>query len=372
MGITRIANVTGLDSLGIPVVMVCRPNSRGLAVSQGKGFTLDAAKASGLMESVEAFHAERIDQPLRMASFSEMRLAWPMAAVEQLPRPENSDFHSHSRLLWIEGTDLVSGENRWLPFETVHTDFRLPYPEGSGAFFQSSNGLSSGNHILEAISHGICELVERDASSLWHMSSDAMQEDRRLDLRTVTDASARSLLQRYREAGIAVAVWDTTSDVGLACFDCLIIDRELNPLRPLPGAFGAGCHPCREVALLRALTEAAQSRLTSISGSRDDIDRAGHSSAHEWDNLCALHEFITRGRGHRIFLRVPTFSSSTLNEDVALEMECLDAVGIREIIVVNLTKPGLDIPVVKVVIPGLETSHRIAGYVAGPRARRLA
>jgi ribosomal protein S12 methylthiotransferase accessory factor len=295
-----------------------------------------------------------------------------MAAIQQLPRPASSDFHANLRLLWIEGTDLASGEKRWLPFETVHTDFRIPYPEGSGVFFQSSNGLSSGNHLLEAISHGICELVERDASSLWHMSNDAMQQERKLNLETITDATALALLQQYREAGVAVAVWDTTSDVGLACFDCLIIDRELNSLRPLPGAFGAGCHPCREVALLRALTEAAQSRLTSISGSRDDIDRTGHSAAHEWDNLCELHEFITRRAGCRNFLEVPTYFSRTLNEDVALEMTCLEAVGIREVIVVNLTKPGLDIPVVKVVIPGLETSHRIAEYVPGPRAQRLA
>ena len=50
MGITRIANITGLDRIGIPVVMVCRPNSRSVSVSQGKGLTLDAAKASGLMD----------------------------------------------------------------------------------------------------------------------------------------------------------------------------------------------------------------------------------------------------------------------------------------------------------------------------------
>lgn len=53
-GITRIANVTGLDTIGIPVVMVCRPNSRSISVSQGKGPDLDAARASGLMESVES------------------------------------------------------------------------------------------------------------------------------------------------------------------------------------------------------------------------------------------------------------------------------------------------------------------------------
>src|SRR5262245_21673480 len=69
MGITRIANVTGLDYIGVPVVMVYRPNSRALAVSQGKGLTLAAAKASGLMESVESYHAERIALPLKLASY---------------------------------------------------------------------------------------------------------------------------------------------------------------------------------------------------------------------------------------------------------------------------------------------------------------
>ncbi|XXZ33194.1 YcaO-like family protein [Sorangium sp. So ce321] len=73
MGITRIANVTGLDNIGIPVVMVCRPNSRSLSVSQGKGLDLQTAQASGLMESVESYHAERIDLPLKMASYEELR-----------------------------------------------------------------------------------------------------------------------------------------------------------------------------------------------------------------------------------------------------------------------------------------------------------
>lgn len=372
LGITRVANVTGLDSPGIPVVMVCRPNSRGLAVSQGKGPTLAAARASGLMESVEAFHAERIDHPLRLASFAEMRVSSPVVDVERIPRPEDSTFDAHTRLLWIEGFNLLSAQTLWLPFETVHTDFRIPYPEGSGAFFQSSNGLSSGNHVLEAISHGICELVERDASSLWNMRSDAARQEQRLDLRTITDSSAQAILRRYRESGVAVAVWETTSDVALPCFDCLIIDRELNPLRPLPGSFGAGCHPCREVALLRALTEAAQSRLTSISGSRDDIDWAGHSHAHAWETLCELHQFIIGHSGKRSIVEAPSYFLPTLNEDVVVELERLQAVGLSEVIVVNLTKAGLDIPVVKVVIPGLETTHRIPGYVPGPRARAVA
>jgi len=73
MGITRVANVTGLDSVGIPVVMVCRPNSRSVAVSQGKGIDLASARASGLMEAVEQYHAETITLPLRLATYEELR-----------------------------------------------------------------------------------------------------------------------------------------------------------------------------------------------------------------------------------------------------------------------------------------------------------
>src|SRR5438270_2654827 len=85
MGITRIANVTGLDSIGIPVVMVCRPNSRSLAVSQGKGLELAAAKASGLMESIETYHAETITLPLRLCSYEEIRYTLPVVDVGRLP-----------------------------------------------------------------------------------------------------------------------------------------------------------------------------------------------------------------------------------------------------------------------------------------------
>src|ERR687891_2259925 len=72
LGITRIANVTGLDRIGVPVVMVCRPNSRSLAVSQGKGVTLDAAKASGLMEAIELYHAEHALLDLKLATYHEL------------------------------------------------------------------------------------------------------------------------------------------------------------------------------------------------------------------------------------------------------------------------------------------------------------
>ena len=82
MGITRIADVTGLDTIGIPVVMVYRPNSRSVVVAQGKGLDLLAAKVSGAMESVEVFMAERITKPLLLGSFNDLMLAGTLSGIE--------------------------------------------------------------------------------------------------------------------------------------------------------------------------------------------------------------------------------------------------------------------------------------------------
>ena len=86
LGITRVANLTGLDRTGIPVVMVCRPNARSSAVFNGKGIDIAAAKASALMEAAETWHAEHVRAPLRLATFAEMREDWPVVDVDGLPR----------------------------------------------------------------------------------------------------------------------------------------------------------------------------------------------------------------------------------------------------------------------------------------------
>src|SRR5690349_4818423 len=98
MGITRVAVLTGLDVIGIPVVAAVRPNSRSIAVHQGKGVTLAAAKASAVMEAVETFHAENVALPLRLASYAELPDA---VDPELLPRCCGRDI-SDQRLLWVE------------------------------------------------------------------------------------------------------------------------------------------------------------------------------------------------------------------------------------------------------------------------------
>jgi len=368
MGITRIANVTHLDCTGIPVVMVVRPNARSVSVSQGKGLDLWAAKASGLMESVESYHAEHITLPLRYGSYAELCQDHCLADVTQLLRCDASLFHNDRPLLWIEAFDLLQDRHTWLPYELVHTDYTLDSTLSPGNFAASSNGVASGNHLLEAISHAICEVVERDATTLWSVMSEAEQQKRRLDLGTVDDPGCCEALEKYARAGIAVGVWETTTDIGLPAFECKIVDRRASWQRNLYAAKGAGCHPARQIALLRALTEAAQSRASYISGSRDDMFRESYERVSAPESTERNRQWSEEG-GQRDFHDAPTWEGDTLDEDVAWELKRLRLAGFMSALVVNLTKQEFGLPVVRVVIPGLECKGVIPNCVYGARAR---
>lgn len=371
MGITRIANITGLDCIGIPVAIACRPNSRSLAVSQGKGLDLEAARASALMEAIELHHAERIALPLKFGSYEDLRRSHSLADVEKLPRVRNSRFHPHLALLWVEGFDLLQRRPTWVPFEMVSMNYTLPFPPGSGCFQATSNGLASGNHLLEAVSQGICEVVERDATTLWRLSRKTAQRACLVDLATVDAAACREVLEKFERAGVAVAAWETTTDIGIPAFRCTIAERSDDPLHPLYTIDGMGCHPSRCIALLRALTEAAQGRLTYIAGSRDDLYRETYELASSPATAQRKRRQM-RGRGRRKGFRDgPDWEGETLLEDVLWELERLQKAGIEQVIVVDLTEPEFQVPVVRVVIPDLEGIYPEPDYGPGTRARAL-
>jgi ribosomal protein S12 methylthiotransferase accessory factor len=371
MGITRIANVTGLDCIGVPVVVVCRPNSRSLAVAQGKGLDLDTAKASGLMESVEAYHAEHITSPLKLCSHEELRYTSRVVDVTHLPRPRDGLFDGNEPLLWIEGHDLLQDEPVWVPYEAVHTNYTLNYRIGTHSFVSSSNGLASGNHLLEAVNYGICEVVERDASTLWSFLSEKAQRATRIDLDTVDDPACCAVLGNFDRAEVAAAVWDTTSDIGIPAFQCTIVDRTRHQMYRVYPASGFGCHPARHIALLRALTEAAQSRLTAITGSRDDLYRREYERFRDPDRFLEESTVVQVQPAPRTFSG-PSFDGETFEDDVAWELDRLNKVGIERVVVVNLSKPEFQLPVVRVVIPGLEYLSSREVYQPGKRARRVA
>jgi len=369
MGITRIANVTGLDRTGIPVVMVTRPNARSVTVSQGKGVTLAAAKASGLMEAVEVWHAERIVKPLKLASFEEMRGEHPVADVAALPRAAHGRFTAELPLLWIEGEDLLRGAPAWVPLELVSTNYTLPLPPGTGYFQANTNGLASGNHRLEAISHGLCEVVERDATTLWKHRSRAARAQRALDPASIDDPACTAVLAQLAAADLQVQTWDTTTDLGIASFVCLVMGEDADDADP---EFGAGCHPVRSIALLRALTEAAQARNTYIAAARDDYSAELYSAASRARRRAFCRQLMASTAPRRAFAEVPSFESPSIEGDLRWMLARLRAAGIDQVVVVDLAREAIGIPVVRVVVPGLEgmMEDEDDDYAPGPRARR--
>lgn len=370
MGITRIANVTGLDVIGIPVVMVCRPNSRSISVAQGKGATLEAAKASGVMEAIETFHAERVEGPKRVASYNELRQEVPVVDVRRLAQSPKTRFHEDLRIPWVVGREVTTGEAIWLPYEIVHTDYSLPLPEGSGCFPANTNGLASGNCAPEAISHGVCETVERDAVTLWKRRGLSLRDAVSIDPESVDDPLCLDLLAKLRSADLEICIWDVTSDIGIATFYCLIVGRRPGFADP---EFGSGCHPSRAVALARALTEAVQARTTYIAGIRDDYSPELYSEAVRSRRLQHCRRALSANPPVGDFRATPNFVGDTITEDIDWLTGRLRERGLDQVIAVDLTRDDFRIAVVKVVIPGLEgpDKGRDSDYSPGARARAL-
>jgi ribosomal protein S12 methylthiotransferase accessory factor len=322
-------------------------------VALGKGADLAAARASGVMEAIEDAMAERIDLPLMLGSVNDLCLGHRLIDVDQLPKRIDSLYHPDLPLLWVQGQDLLTRVTRWVPYEVVHTAYTLPRPTGTGSFVASSNGLASGNHLLEATSHGICEIVERDAATLHSVRDPAERALRQVDQGTIDDPRCGEALDRIARAGLSAVISDITSDVGIPAFACLVGEQRGNGAWTGYLAEGMGCHPDPAVGLLRALTEAAQDRLAFITGSRDNPT--------DWDQAQRYHSYpdgdpaqFPRAEAVRAFTASGGLCSDSLDADIAWELAALRSAGIHEVVAVDLTREDPGIPVVRVVIPGLE------------------
>jgi len=302
------------------------------------------------MEAAELFHAETITLPVRLASRAELQDNVTVADVQKLPRLRSAVFDEETVLPWIAATDLVSGESIYVPYELVSANYTVPELPGSRIFAATTNGLASGNHPLEALAHGLYEVIERDAVSLWRLARAREGISRAIDPRSIEYQSCQAVLEKFARAETDIRVWDVTSDVRVPAFLCLAADRERAFADP---EVGSGCHLDREVALLRALTEAAQARTTWIAGARDDFDPLAYG-------VSARDARVLAGRGwlaasESVDIRdVPTFSGRSLREDLEVIIARLSQAGFERVLYVDLSKPSLDIAVMRVVIPGLE------------------
>lgn len=369
MGITRLAVITGLDRINVPVVVAVRPNSRSLATSQGKGDTLEAAKASALLESIEAWHAERCDATIRFDSWYTLNSCGTHAVDPlQLPRRKGAALDPRRPIPWIEGYDLRSGSLTWVPYEAVTVNFVFQAGH-SPRFVQSSNGLASGNRFCEAVLHGLCEVVERDAWNLWDLLSAEEKKRRQVDLETVRSPALRRTLEALNTAGLVAAAWDITTDVDVPVYHAIVIENPQSPQwRPIVVSAGCGAHLDPEIALSRSINEAIQSRLTVIAGSRDDTlptDYVALSSRLEHE---AAIRIVSEPPPARPVGHLRPQVSEFFEPDLQTMLDALARVGIANVIVVDLSRPDPVIPVVKVLVPGLEGPP--SPFTAAGRRRR--
>lgn len=343
MGITRIADVTRLDTLGIPVFQAIRPASRNLSVSQGKGLTAAAARVSAAMESVEMWHAEDLDRvPQTTSSLQEMRYANPIPHEKLRWMFGARPLWSHP-IRWVEARSLAEDRPGWLPRDMMELDFTVSERFRPQMFVRNSNGLASGNDIYEAILHGLCEVVERHAWSLVQKDPTRLVP---IAEETVDSEHLQAIIARVRSAGLKLAMYDITWQDGLPTAFAKLVASDLPVVW-----HGSGCHTSPEVALSRALTEAAQSRLTFIAGARDDlVPLAKGASFHR------SYETFVEPRPVRSFAEIGDDSSPSVHQDVARVAERLTRLG-YEPFWIDLTHSEVGIPVASSFVPGLADIH---------------
>lgn len=329
-----------------------RPASRSLVTAQGKGLDADSARTSALMESAECWHAENPVVPIYEESAAALRKRKKVLDLDRLATGRAGAVAVDELILWTEGWDIVGDCPVSVPYDCVTLNC-LKRPRRGTAFPQTSNGLASGNHLLEAVLHGLLEVIERDSVQAWQESSQPPKKTQ-VDPETVRDPHCCRILDLFTQAGVNAGIWDATSELEVPTYAVEIFEDSCSKTWRACGNFaGYGSHLAPEVALSRALSEAAQSRLAFISGSRDDL----YPFKYEFDaekvglRVSRIKDPApTVPFSHRLTQATPSFEG-----DLSLLLERLKSRGIQQVGVVDLTRDELGMPVVKVVVPGLRS-----------------
>lgn len=341
-GITRIADLTGLDTLGIPVAAAIRPMGTSLSTQQGKGVTWEAARVSALMESLETWSAENVALPRIRGSYRALSKKRKVVDVRKLPRAVKK-LELSEEWDWVEGVDYKKHEVVLVPLQAVSLDTTFDKPP---VFDVSSNGLGAGNIMPEAITQGLCEVFERDAEAAWRRGGG----DRRLILDTIPDPTCNELIAKVTRSGARIFIWDLEPRSGICAIGCGIMEDPSEPAWRALGMYqGFGAHWQPEVAITRAIVEAAQTRLTYIAGGRDDFFPSDYAHATDpdimrqvWSRLAApcddpvVFQDLPRAPQHAIY-------------------------DVDQMIVVDLTHPELKVPCVKMIVPDYATDVEALG-----------
>jgi ribosomal protein S12 methylthiotransferase accessory factor len=339
-GITRVADVTDLDDLGIPCAVGIRPGSETVSVSQGKGATRLLAKISAAIEAAETWHADHQVPPAQaVASASQIRPRYEVTSLADL----NKDLLTpDAKLEWIQATRLDGSED-WVPRSYVELAYTRHDP--LNPFRSSSNGLAGGNTKTEAMLHALYEIVERD--TIYELVNLPLEARVYLNLDHVRDPAVQQMVERLRAAEAWLEAVVVPGRTGIPTFVVYL----WSPSFPHVVA-GAGTHLDPSVALFRAISEAAQSRLGAIHGATDD------APVRLYEKRDSKSKPVEPADARFVqFADVPNLASGDLITDLATVHRMVTRVA-GEPLLVDLTDPLIGFDVVRVVVPGMRFDSR--------------
>jgi ribosomal protein S12 methylthiotransferase accessory factor len=277
-----------------------------------------------------------------MAIYQEMFARGRTIDPRDLILPEGAD---RDRLMpWYEGFDIVNNEPVFVP---AHAVFHPLPPNYRGPFRTTTNGLASGNTFEEAVFHALSEVIERDAWSLVEACRDTGP-----CVTGITDPAILEMQEKFAKAQVEVKVRDITSDIGIPTMAAIADDVLLKD--PMLLTIGIGTHTSARIAVMRALTEVAQSRLTQIHGAREDTTLAELRKRMGYDRAKRINGYWFRDNGSTDFSTIKSSDTDDFKTDIENIIGLLGKQGLDRVIIVDLTREEIGIPVVRVIVPGLE------------------
>lgn len=351
IGVSRVARVTGLDrALGLEVACAVRPGGHVLQVANGKGEKWAQAEAGAVLEAAELWASETVD-PARLVwgCARELRRKYPEALVWGAAQLGSAGaalpgWHDGLRLAWRCG--LASGRSVFVPAQALHCPPAGSVSLGPAVVRWTSNGMGAHPDRKAALRHALLEAAERDqlARSLPQGWTAKAVVERALSWRSVLRAAKRTWARAQALAkDFDVYLFDLTPRLGLGLpvAGALLFDRWRGPV-PLTAGYACGTDP--DEALLGALLEAAQSRLTDIHGARDDVAH-DHAAA----EIEALRALCSSVGGSNDAGEMPRLGDGGQIREIVRSLGCAAAF--------DLAPAGFPVFVVKVVVPGLLVSE---------------
>ncbi|MDR0778196.1 MAG: YcaO-related McrA-glycine thioamidation protein [Methanomassiliicoccaceae archaeon] len=351
-GLEPLEDITKKDNIGIPVYSIARPNTAHgkRKVYNGKGPTPEQAKASAIMEAMERYSAElRENDEIIYGTFDEAsENGLTLDPAEMILPLRTMNYYKNDVIAWCTGFELLRGEEIWVPACAVYHPY---FPDGDMQLFRfHTNGIAAGNTMEEAVLHAMLELIERDAWSICEF-----REKANADVIVGDGTLCSKLIKQFNDNGVEIYLKDLTSDIGIPTIGAAADDVRTKDPELL--TIGVGTHLNPEIAAVRALTEVAQSRTTHKHGSKINAQLQRTSQEMGYDNIKKVNRVWYSKLSNTIELsKMKRLDTPYVLDDIEVLFDNLIRCGFDKIVAVDLTRPEIGIPAVRMIIPGLEVS----------------